>query len=74
MVTMSSTRASWRDSLRHIGACSHDNSGVINVIDAIAGLEYLFGGGPPPGACGRDPDSPDARGDLGCAEYSGCQR
>ena len=56
------------DGLRCEKAADADDSGSINISDAIYGLEFLFGSGaplpPPSGACGLDP-TPDP---LTCAE------
>ena len=50
-----------------------DDSGTLEITDAVAILEFLFSGSavpPPPGPleCGSDP-SPD---DLSCSRFPGC--
>ena len=58
-----------------------NNDARVNLTDGIYLLSWLFGEGEalappgPPGegsGCGSDPDVPGGPGDLGCAEYSGC--
>jgi hypothetical protein len=60
-------------------AADVDNSGAVEITDPLALLGYLFNGGPapaapgpPPGACGDDPDPVEAEGDLGCEGYGAC--
>jgi len=57
-----------------------NNDGLVDCSDAVTILFYLFLGtaaparpGPPPGACGEDPDPAGSGRDLGCAEYAGCR-
>jgi hypothetical protein len=60
-------------------AADVDNSGAVEITDPLALLGYLFNGGPapaapgpPPGACGDDPDPVEGEGDLGCEGYTAC--
>jgi hypothetical protein len=50
-----------------------DDSGQVNITDAIVHLQHLFLGGPPPsepaGQCGFDP-TPD---DLTCETFKACE-
>ena len=50
-----------------------DNSGTINVTDAILILVYLFQGGPPPPHPPDSPCTPDDDDDTDCLEYPECR-
>jgi hypothetical protein len=56
-----------------------NNDGSIDCSDALYAFGFLFLGteappspGPPPAACGQDPDPPGSLHDLGCESYRGC--